>query len=154
MIGALQDVTLRIATQAQGRKWKGLALRLLASIGLWAAVGGWKHPTALILVAIAFPAVMLTLTAVIERFNWKQVDIAPDSLTLIRDNRTVVIRGEDLVFLELRDKVILIKWRGDTRGNTSGGVASLTRERYRPEDWTTLQEGLRPWAKAPEKTPD
>ena len=150
MSAARQDVTLRISAQAKGRKWKGQAFRLLACIGLWAAFGGWKHPTALVLVALAFGAVMVTLTGVVERLHWNDVDIAPDSLTLTRRERSTVLRREDILILELRPKVILLKWRGEAKAH----VATLTRERYSPEDWDRLQTNLQPWAKAPERAAD
>lgn len=150
MNGTPQDVTLSISSLPQGRRWKGLAFRIVASIGLWASFGGWKQPSTLFLVAMGFGAVMLTLTAVIERLYWNRVDIAQDSLTLTRREQTAVIRREDLVLLELRAKAILLKWRGEAKAH----VATFNRERYSPDDWDALQANLEPWAKAPEKLPD
>lgn len=77
------------------------------------------------------------------RGNWKQILIEESSIVLASNKERVVIARERIAKLEMREQVVLVKWRAQTKDR----IAILGRERFTPEAWRNLRAGLEPWIK-------
>jgi hypothetical protein len=140
-LGARRKMSIHIPADGSGRNIGSAIATVLAPIVAWAAFAYWRNYSMLVVLAVAIPLAALSLFAVAGRGSWKQVEIATDTITLVGRKRTAVIRRSDIIILELRSQVIVVKWRSEPKAE----VAVLGKEHFSSESWGKLCSNLQPW---------
>lgn len=134
-------MTIRISAKPADRSQKAMALRLLLPVIAFVAYGLWRGHSPLLLIGVSVPLVLLSFWAVQARTLWQAIEVGPESISLVSAKETVVIRREELVKLEVRDKLLAIKWQAQPKAR----LAVLGKERFTDEAWAQLRSALQPW---------
>lgn len=133
-------MTLQISADGSGRSLATMAARLLVPVCVWFAYALWRGYDPLVVAGVALSLASLSLWSMSARGNWKQILIEESSIVLASNKERVVIPRERIAKLEMREQVVLVKWRAQTKDR----IAILGRERFTPEAWRDLRAGLEP----------
>ncbi len=115
---------------------------LILPIPGWVAFALWRGYSVIVVLVFAIVLGGLLLWAISARGAWKQVTVGPEALTLQRPGASdVVVQRGSVLKLELRDRVVVVKWRATHKDR----VELLAKERFSTSTWNSLRETLERW---------
>lgn len=143
-------MTIRISADRSHRNIGAAAATSLGPIAVWVGFSVWQNYSLLLILCVSVPLAALSLCALAGRGSWSQVEVNTESITLIGSKRTVNIKRQAVIMLEVRDNGIVMKWHSEPKAE----VTVLGREHFNSQSWNELCSSLRPWDTTRKASPE